>query len=158
MHKLCNILEAILRYCILLVMTIMIIAMSLQVIIRFLPFPAPHWAGELSRFALVWLVFLGLPIATRKSQHMAITSLVNKFSVSAQRLLELVSMILIVCFSALMVIYAWKAVVLSTSFRAVSLPISMSHLYFIICPSGLLMILFTVENFIGKFFIKQPGS
>lgn len=57
------------------------------------------FAEELSRYAFLWMVFLGLSYATLHDKHIRVTLLVEKFPFTLQRITEiLIHLLAIACF------------------------------------------------------------
>ena len=67
------------------VMAIILIVLTLQVILRFLPWLPPNsWSEELSRYLFVWFVYLTACVAIYHNAHIKIDAALNLFPKKAR--------------------------------------------------------------------------
>jgi len=59
------------------------------------------WTEEVARYLLIVVVFLGSAVASRRKEHIVITTLVERFSPNAKLILDLISTLLILIFLAI---------------------------------------------------------
>jgi C4-dicarboxylate transporter DctQ subunit len=59
----------------------------------------PSWSEELSRFLIVWSIFIGVSIGVRKNQHIGVDALIrfmpHKFKVASEVLLNLIGLVVV---------------------------------------------------------------
>ena len=83
----------------------MVIVVFYQVIARKILNNSPGWTGEISRYLLVWSIFLGGAIAFREKAHLGVDFLVNLFPKKIRYLIAF----LVNCTLLVVLIYvAWK--------------------------------------------------
>ena len=61
-------------------LSLVLILVLIQVFSRFITGNSVTWAGELSRFVAVWLIFIGSAIALRRNLHIQVENLYNVVS------------------------------------------------------------------------------
>lgn len=66
------------------------------------------WAEELSRYAMIWGVLIGIAVAYRTRQHVAITLLVDALTRRRARLFRLGCHLLTLAVAALMLVAGWR--------------------------------------------------
>ena len=83
-------------------MVVFMVNIFCQIFFRVLFKTPVFFAEELSRYAFLWMVFLGLSYATLHDKHIRVTLLVEKFPFTLQRITEiLIHLLAIACFSHL---------------------------------------------------------
>lgn len=101
------------------------------------------WAFDLAGFLLVYLVFLGLPVALQEGSHVAVDIFLLLFT-RGRRTLELIGLVLTVLYGGILtwVVARYTAQAIELDWKAVSLlPIPLKYVY-AVGPVGAL--LFTV--------------
>lgn len=70
-----------------------------QVISRYLFEYTPVWSEELSRFLIVWSIFIGVAIGVRKNQHIGVDAVIrflpHKLKLASEVLLNLIGVVVI---------------------------------------------------------------
>jgi len=62
------------------IMSIILIVLTIQIVLRFLPFVPPNsWSEELSRYLFVWFVYLTACVAIYKNAHIKIDAALNLY-------------------------------------------------------------------------------
>mgnify|MGYP004687771739 FL=1 len=80
-------------------MVVFMVNIFCQIFFRVLFKTPVFFAEELSRYAFLWMVFLGLSYATLHDKHIRVTLLVEKFPFTLQRITEiLIHLLAIACF------------------------------------------------------------
>jgi TRAP-type C4-dicarboxylate transport system permease small subunit len=67
--------------------TVLVIAM--QIISRYVFNNSLHWTEEFSRYAYVWIIFLGAAIAVKEGTHVRIDILLQKLGIKAKRKMDI---------------------------------------------------------------------
>ncbi len=81
-------------------LALMILALLLQVVARYILKLSIPWTEEISRYLLVLMTFTGAAVAVRDRQHIAITFLLDRMPAMARMYAELAFNILIMLFIA----------------------------------------------------------
>lgn len=55
-------------------MIIMVVTLGLQVFFRYVLDASLTWSEELSRFAFIWIIYLGASLAVKREQHVRVTA------------------------------------------------------------------------------------
>ncbi|MGO2558506.1 TRAP transporter small permease [Brachybacterium sp.] len=77
-------------------LAVMVVVVAIQVLGRYAPFVERGiWTEEISRMALVWLVFLGAAAGVRTSEHFLIDLLPNTLGNTTQRVLSTIGLAMV---------------------------------------------------------------
>ena len=111
---------------------IMMAAVLYDVFRRYVLNDPTIWAFDLAGFLLVYLVFLGLPLALQEGSHVAVDIFLLLFRRRARRTLELIGLSLTVLYGAVLtwVVTQYTAQAIQLDWKAVSLvPIPLKYVY-----------------------------
>jgi TRAP-type C4-dicarboxylate transport system permease small subunit len=102
------------KWAAILAIAVMTTAVAMQIIWRFVLSAPLAWTEELARLAMVWLVFMvvGWAIATRT--HIAAEFLVQTLPPWVQRWFELLTLLAVAAFSALLLVVGIRLVILQS--------------------------------------------
>lgn len=75
---------------------------SIQVFFRYVLRQPLMWPEELSRYLLIWMVFLGAVLLSKKDKHVKVEVFQNLLPANAQRVLKLLLDLMIVLFLAVL--------------------------------------------------------
>lgn len=105
---------------------------------------------ELLRYCLIWLAMLGSAYSFGLRDHMSMSFFVEKFDENVQRILSMVSEMIIILFSASVLLYGGVNITLLTMGQvSAALGIPMGYVYLILPLSGLLIIFYSVNNLLA---------
>ncbi len=76
----------------------MVIIVFMQVVLRWIGRPTV-WAEELSRYIMLYQVWIGVAYAVRENAHIAITAFINKLTGQKRKLMDYVVIVLWMIFS-----------------------------------------------------------
>ena len=116
-----------------------------QVYFRYVAQSSLAWSEELSRVLLIWLVLLAAAAELQRGAHIAVKLLVTFFPVHMQRGVERFNLLLIFCFSMILVIFGIQLVAKTLSQSATILPITMGQVYLALPVGGALMAINTLR-------------
>ncbi len=146
-NALANVLEAILRNVLVVLMVGLVVAVGWQVISRYV-FSAPSsWTEEVARFLLIWVTLLGAAYASRHHVHLGLDLLVQKVSGRAEVWLRWFTIAVIIIFAlCVLVIGGSKLVALTWELKQHSavLGIPVAFVYSVIPVTGVLICLFAL--------------
>ena len=111
------------------------------------------WTEELARFLLIWVTLLGAAVAFGTKGHLGVDYFVQQFHPEAQRLMAIVSNLVVVFFAIAIFIYGGCQVVggaLAMEQVTPSLGWKMGHVYLALPVSGVFMLMFAVDNLVDS--------
>lgn len=116
-------------------LVMMVIAVSVQVLGRYLLRDIPVWTEEAARYASIWLAMTALPVAIRRRAHIAVDLFQRVESPTVQGLLKWFSLLTMGIVLAVMAVYGYRY--LGAASRQISggLGIPMSYVY-VAAPIG----------------------
>jgi len=127
------------------VMVLMFLTTLTNVAARYV-FNSPiAWADELSRYAFIWLVFLGAAACTKRKRHIVINNLVLACPGRVQSLLRVLAHLATLVLMIVVLFYGWKLMRNATQSTA-TLMIPKSIVYSVVPFSALLIILYSVAD------------
>ena len=152
-----NILDKCIEKFIIIILTIMVIVALWQVASRYV-FNSPSTISEeLLRYCLIWLAMLGSAYMFGLREHMSMTFLVEKFNDNVIRNLSILSEVVIIIFSAAVLLYGGINITLLTMNQiSAALGIPMGYIYMVLPLSGVLMIFYGVNNILN--IVKQRDT
>lgn len=145
------------------VVAILLVAMSGivfgNVICRYFLEASLAWYEEVSRFLLIWIVFLGAVIALIKGDHLSIELLSLVLSPRACRMAVILSDILVLAALAIMFQGAWDMAIdsLNSGWLASSVPIPYGWVYMVGPVSAALMFVQTLIKTAGDIRILKEA-
>lgn len=98
------------------------------------------WTEELARYLLIATTFLGLPVVTRRGEHIAIEILSDALPAAPRRLLLTLGEVILIVIVAVLLWQAWALAKLSSQMMS-SLPLPKSIIYYFVLV-GLFLQLF----------------
>ena len=120
-----------------------------QIITRYLLNSPSTWSEELLTYAFVWMVMLGAAFIFGKREHMRMSFLADKVKGVHRRMLESFIELLIVIFTAMVMIAGGTFITnLTMGQVTASLGIPMAYIYVIIPISGVLILVYSIFNLI----------
>ncbi|MEE9368880.1 MAG: TRAP transporter small permease [Pontiella sp.] len=109
------------------------------------------WTEELARFLLVWVSLLGGAVAFGTKGHLGVDYFVGKFHPETQRLMAVVSHLIVFFFAAAIFVYGGARVVsdaLTMEQTTPALGWKMGHVYLALPIAGVFMVIYAVENLV----------
>ncbi len=134
-------------------MTIMIIAVCLQVFFRYVLLKPLSWSEELARYCFVWLSFIGASMALGQKLHFGIDYLVNKFPSRFRAGLSIATNLLVLIFCLVMVIHGYKTLETARYMISAGLYLRMDFVFAAIPISGVIMIFYILRHLIQDILI-----
>ena len=125
--------------------SLMIMITFTQVIFRYVLNSALAWAGELTIFLFIWVIFLGAVIALSKGMHIGVDIFSNLLSEKNKKNLLIFTNILIIIFCFLVIVGAAPLIIDNFTQRSPALGIRITYIYLSIPVSMLAMIWITLK-------------
>lgn len=148
-------LEKWLRMVLLVLVSGIVAATILQIVARFILMVSIPWTDELARYLMIWAAFVGLGVAYRKKELIAVGYFREKLSPHLLKVAVLVSDLLCSIFSIVIVIYGFKLCLLNAGQVSPSMRISLGIIYGIIPLGCLVFLLFAFESVFSYFSAKR---
>jgi len=130
-------------------MAAIVLVVTWQVVTRFVMSSPSSYTEELARFLLIWIGVLGGSYALRTHSHLGIDILSNKLQGRQRDYLIILIYSLVILFAGLiMVIGGIKLVALTFTLdqTSASLGIMMGYIYLVIPLSGIIMIIYSLDE------------
>ncbi len=120
------------------------ILIFVQVICRYVLQNSLSWSEELTRYMMVWIVFLAVGFVLSKGGHANIDMLLNRFSPGARRVVEKGSLLLIIVFSGIVIRYGFVLMRFGRKQVSSALELPMHYVYLAIPIGGALLIFYCI--------------
>jgi len=117
----------------------MVILVFMQILLRELFGTSFNWISDISKYSMIWVVFLGSSYAFQHGAHVAVDTLMDKVSVNGKKVLFLLVLITSSIF-LIALVYTGLELVSSTFLQnSPNINIPMAYIYLVIPISGVLM-------------------
>jgi len=147
MRRISDIVNRIAEGAIVVIISLMAVAVFVEVIFRYiLPLPL-FWTEEFARYCLVWSSLLGAGVALKRGEHIAVTFFTNKFPKTIQMKTSLLVQIFIATFLGVILWGGFYLVIITQHQLSPAMRIPMSWPYMAV-PIGSLIMLFHETTFI----------
>lgn len=139
-------------------LVVMIVAVGLQVLYRYVLNDPLAGSEEIGRLAFIWVTFIGAVVATRDNVHVRIDYFVNLLRPRAARRCTLLGHVTTACFGLLM---AWVGVQLSIfswDYESASLQFPMTFVHAAVPVSGVLLAVLSIRAVVVDFRAQKKDS
>jgi len=118
---------------------ILVAAVFLQVISRYIFNRPPAWTEELARYCQVWIILLTASICIRKGSHLAVDYFSSLISRKVRKGMEILISILVVFYTAVLTVYGFRLMLVGQYQVSPAMQIKMSFVYLIFPLGGAIM-------------------
>jgi len=127
-------------------LVLMFLATFTNVLARYFLNNSIQWAEEFSRYAFIWIVFLGAVVCTKHKRHIGIDSVVKILPAPVQPWVNLTADLLT---SALMVILIWYGGLLTQNATQMTATLNVPQyvIYMVVPASGVLGLCYSLGEF-----------
>lgn len=127
-------------------MVLMFLATFANVVARYFFGESIQWAEEFSRYAFIWIVFLGAVVCTKHKRHISIDSVVKILPAPLQPWVNCVTELLV---SALMVVIIWYGGLLTQNATQTTATLNVPQyiIYMVVPASGVLGLFYSLGEF-----------
>ena len=144
---------------VILVAATIVAIVTTEVTLRYLFSHSMIFTEELSRYLMVWIVFLGSALAIRDGSHIRIQILVNRLGPRLQQIVKLAAYALIIAFLIFITVEGLKILPRQLQQMCITIDISLFYFYLAIPVGSILMIIFLLpvigQALVGK---SQAGN
>ena len=161
MTRCMDMLEAVLRWTIVGLLAVMVIAIGSQVFARYIFHQSLYWTEELGRHVMVWMIFLASVVCVRRGFHLSITLLKERVSPHKQALMQMLGAAVLAYFFYMMIVHGWTLTQKTMVQRSSALHYPMGYVYASLPVSGMLMFIVNLEVMIKaalEFFGMRKGG
>jgi len=127
---------------VILIAGIIVAIVTTEVTLRYLFSHSLVFTEELSRYLMVWIVFLGSALAIRDGSHIRIQILVNRLGPRMQQIVQLAAYALIIAFLVFITVEGLKILPRQLQQMCITIDISLFYFYLAIPVGSILMIIF----------------
>ena len=128
----------------------MIIITFIQVFCRYILNAALPWAGELTIFLFIWVIFLGAAITLSKGLHIGVDIFTSILKKSNKKLIYIFTNILIIVFCSFIFYGSIPLIIDNFTQRSPALEIRLTYIYLAIPLSMVAMIWITIKKIISE--------
>ena len=104
------------------------------------------WYDEIARLLFVWMVFLGAAVGVRQASHFRLHLVIDRFPRNLRRAAELLGVLAIMLFGAVLVQQGWKLVELGQFQQTPVMGLSKRYVYASMPVGGILIILYSLPH------------
>ncbi len=163
MKQVVRVVDALLKWTVIIVMGINVLNVLWQVFTRFVLNNPSSWTEELARYLLIWVSLLGASYAHRLKMHLAIETLTDKFAGKTKYYANVFIQSVVFLF-AFFVMVAGGAYLVNLTFTlqqmSAALQIPLGYVYLAIPLSGILIMfysaVFIIEDYRVMILDKEP--
>ena len=137
---------------------IIVAIVTAEVALRYLFSHSMIFTEELSRYLMVWVVFLGSALAIRDGSHIHIKILVNRLGPRMQQNVKLASYALIIAFLIFITVEGLKILPRQLQQMCITIDISLFYFYLAIPVGSILMIIFLLPIIRQTLAGKSPAG
>lgn len=156
--KFLDILEKIEKALIAISIIVMIIAMTDQVIMRYVFSKANSWSDELTRYLFIYTVMLGAAIAVRRNSHLQIDVITGRLKPRAKSIITIITTVVGIIILVFLTIYSFELCKQGATNTSAGLGVRMSLPYLAVPIGCVLMILTSVEVLFRNIVALKTGE
>jgi len=138
---------------------IMVISIFLQVFFRYIIGNPLFWSEEVSRYAFVWIVFIGAALATKRGAHIGVDYFILHLSARSKRIVGLIVSVMVLVFIAIVIVKSFPLISNNMSQKSPAVRITMGYVFLAIPIGFTMMFIYTIEGMIrviqGSGMLKQ---
>lgn len=82
-----------------------VVLVAIQIIARSILHLSTPWTEEIARYLLIWMTFLGSPVALRKGEHLMVDLLYSKYPAKGRQWVHLLSDVSIAAFCTYLLVF-----------------------------------------------------
>jgi TRAP-type C4-dicarboxylate transport system permease small subunit len=155
MRAFMNALEKVLRFILIVLISVMTIFVFVQVIARYVVGEAIGWGEEFTRYLFIYSIFLGGAVCVRKNMHVGVDLLTEKLRGKAKIAVAVLVELLVIVFLGVVMWYGSVLAMRTMGQRSPALGIPIGTVYAAIPLGAALAILFSIEKLAG---LKRGGE
>lgn len=127
---------------------IMVVSIFLQVVFRYVVGNPLFWSEEISRYAFIWVVFIGASIATKRGSHIGVDYFTALLNDRQRYYLGIVVSVLLLFFCATVVASSVPLIESNLTQKSPAVRITMAYIFLAIPVGFSMMFMYTLEALI----------
>jgi len=139
--KFVDILNIILKWVLIFIITEMTAVVFLQVIFRFILKSSLPWSEELARYSMIWMVMLAAGLGFSSGEHIGLDVIVDRMKGTSQKLIKLLSYVIIGLFDITLIRWGWEIMGRVGLQRSPAMRIPMKWPYLAIPLGGIIILI-----------------
>lgn len=151
LNKIEGVVKEVLQFLVFVLFAFMSCLVFAQVCTRYFTNNSLTWSEELSRFTLVWLIYLASVITYADKGHIIVDVLIMNLRGGLAKAVRLVNCVCVLVFCICIVLGAWEFVPTTAMQKSPANGIVMANVYIAIPISMILMILLTFKHILEVF-------
>lgn len=155
--KIINVSLKIFKALMVVLMSVMVVSMFLQVVTRYALGKGFAWTEELSRFANVWMVFIGAAVLSFSDEHIQVTILDEMLKGNALKALKLFKALVFIIYSSLIVKVGIDTLSVVSKQTSPNMLVPMNYIYLVIPVGAALGILYSLRHILAVLKGDQNG-
>lgn len=134
---------------------IMVVSIFLQVFFRYVIGAPLFWSEEISRYAFIWVVFIGAALATKRGSHIGVDYFVSRLSERSQQIIATIVSLLVLAFIVIVVVNSFPLIHSNMSQKSPAIRIVMGYVFLAI-PLGFSMMFIYISDSLIRL-VKRAG-
>ena len=139
------------------ILVVMVVVMFLQVFLRYVLSTGWPWTEELTRFSMVYMIFIGAVVLTSLDGHISVTILDDMLKGTARKILKLVQYVIFLVYCFVMSRAGFNSLKIVALQKSPNMQITMNLIYVIIPVSMVLMMVYIVSKMV-LLFLETPDQ
>ncbi len=134
---------------------VMVLVMFMQVVLRYVFATGFAWTEELSRFLMVYMIFIGGAVLAAQDGHISVTILDEVLKGVPRKILKLVQYLLCLLYSGIMAKIGYSTLAIVGRQKSPNMQITMDWIYAIV-PVSMALVVFYLLMKIALLFTRSP--
>ncbi|MCT6924477.1 TRAP transporter small permease [Metasolibacillus sp.] len=152
--RIVDIINKAMGYVLMAMLAVMTAIIFWQVFSRFVVGSSLAWSEELSRFLMIFMIFIGASLALRGNELISVELLLEKLAGTPRKVLVIIIQLVSIVFFIILIKYGYAMAESFSNQKAPSLGVSMQIIYLSLPLGGILMLINSIacmiEEFVGK--------
>ena len=137
-------------------LAVMTLVLFAQVAARYLFDSGLSWSEELSRYIMIWVVYLGAAVVYKDNSHISVTALEEAIGPKARLWLNLFQKLVSMGFIGLVGVYSYRTLEFAALQTSPNMLIPMNYIYLVFPLSSALIILHLIISIIDDLSGRNP--
>ena len=157
LNRISDITNIIVEHLVAILMGVMTVVVFMQVIFRLIAGSLP-WSEELSRYVMIYMVYVGASAGVKHGTHIAIEFVVGLLPEKKKYIAEIIADILMLISFAIIIYFGIRVVKVTMMQKSPVLRLKMGYIYFALVLGGILMFFQGMVNLIGRVYALTTGK